>query len=114
MHGKIERVKQWVVNVKDGTLPNLVNGIIDTLNHVLVRGVNFAREEIILDLSEHLDDLLSRSSEKITVIEGLDLMLGCREQFHFKENGHVVVRNRLALAISDLLNYQPLVVSSVH
>ena len=114
LHGKIERVKQWVINIKDGTLPNLVNCIIDPLNHVLMRGVNFVREEIILDLSEHQDDLLSRCSEKITVIDGFDLLLCCCEQFHFKENRHVLVWNGLARAISDLLNYQPLVVCGVH
>ena len=104
LHGKIERVEQRVINVKDGTLSNLVNCIIDPLNHVLMRVIDFACEEIILDLSEHLNDLLSRSPEEITVIDGFDLLLRCREQFHFKENCHFLVWNELALAISDILN----------
>ena len=65
MHGEIKRVQQRIVNIENGSLTNLVDGIVDPLDHLLRLLIMVIGEEGILDLSQKRNDFLCWSLEEI-------------------------------------------------
>ena len=115
MHRQIERVKERIVNIKNGSLTNLVNCIVYSLDHIFLRSVfNFKCQECILDLFEHSDDLLSWGLEQMSIIECLNLLLSRHGQFVFEQLSHVPVTYVFLGTLPYLDTDHRLVVSCIH
>ena len=115
LHRQIERVKERIVNIKNGSLSNLVNCIVYSLDHILLlRLFNFKCQEWILDLFEHSDDLLSRGLEQMSIVECLNLLLSRHSQLIFEQLSHVPVTYVFLGTLPYLDTDHRLVVSCIH